>query len=243
MVEYTHQIKSNKAQDLIKKNIENLSILLPNCLSGQRIEYQRLVFSALLINSSRPNLSERINIRLGWKGVIRMPTGNCELLARFIGEKAFNVRVTLTEKAEEGAWIELLRDGIGGGILHNANKFAVVVRTPEAEVKFVSLGCDLIQSCLSVLVKAEIVRFDITPWPIANKAQGRKVRSWVFARKVNSGRFGIRYRIYCSDFAEHDSNGWLEDIKKFNSYQEAEDYANSWTVNKCCSLSFEVFEL
>ena len=79
-----------------------------------------------------------------------------------------NVRVTVRKKYEEdGAWKEVFRDVIGGGIVHDSkNQYMVRISTDSGkEIQTADLGCDVIRNNFDFFKDEDIVRIDLIKFP------------------------------------------------------------------------------
>lgn len=89
-----------------------------------------------------------------------------------------NVRVTIRKKPDyEGAWREVFRDVIGGGIVNDAkNQYMIRVRTGSGmEIQTADLGVDLIENNFDFFKDEEVVRIDILKFP----TEKHNPRTWI----------------------------------------------------------------
>ena len=107
---------------------------------------------------------------------------------KFIQERDFNVRVSVLDTysnfdEEQNAYVELVRDSLGGQIVNNSCTFignyisARIDKTTEVKT-FQSKGKEIISKLKDVILNSSIIRINI------RLIQGG-YKSWVIARSTN----------------------------------------------------------
>ena len=113
-----------------------------------------------------------------------MLTRNCAI-TKLLREGDFNVRVTVFDHTkcsddpnyQKGAWVEMIRDSVGGGIVNSNNKYKLIIEYVNRPHPF--------RGILKGNLIAEMIRVSCpTPEPIrisiAPASDTSKLRTWIF---------------------------------------------------------------
>ena len=113
-----------------------------------------------------------------------MLTRNCAII-NLLHEGDFNVRVTAFDHTkcsddpdyQKGAWLEMIRDSIGGGIVNSHDKVKLIIERANGARPFSGI--------ISGYIIAEMIRVTChTPEPIrvsiAPEYDTSKLRTWIF---------------------------------------------------------------
>jgi len=111
-----------------------------------------------------------------------MAIANSEVLNILLNPNDYNVRVTVSksENISDSLYMELIRDSLGGGIIHSDNMYTLVVYIVNddgsvTDLHFNSCGKELISQVSFFLTSSVGVRFDIAD-------DKKNVRSWIIIR-------------------------------------------------------------
>lgn len=97
----------------------------------------------------------------------------------------FNVRVTVVDKSNltsEGAWKEVFRDSIGGGIINDStNQYYLEILNGSGKcVQTTDVGNEILNNNFDYIKDEDMVRISLVKLPTENKYS--KLKTWIIIR-------------------------------------------------------------